>query len=67
MPMYEYKCTVCENLFERLLNFKESSEDQFCPDPDCGALCEKQVPKTSFILKGDGWTEKFYPNTGRGA
>lgn len=34
MPLYEYRCTVCGNRFERLRSFSQVNEPLACPD--CG-------------------------------
>ncbi len=39
MPMYEYKCTKCENLFEHLARSMSEAAPK-CPE--CGGKTEKQ-------------------------
>ncbi|MEA3221863.1 MAG: zinc ribbon domain-containing protein [Thermodesulfobacteriota bacterium] len=52
MPIYEYKCTKCSNVFEVLQKFSDAPIDS-CPR--CGGHVEKLVSKSSFHLKGSGW------------
>ena len=39
MPVYEYRCPDCTNLFEKLVSFSEASRDVNCPT--CGAQASK--------------------------
>jgi putative FmdB family regulatory protein len=52
MPIYEYKCEVCEHVFEEWQkDFKEREVN--CPQ--CGGKAKRLISHTSFILKGSGW------------
>ncbi len=48
MPMYEYRCTACNNQFELRQKFS---------DPPA---IEKMISSTAFSLKGDGWFNTGY-------
>ena len=54
MPIYEYKCDLCNGLWEELQRFSDE------PLTVCKS-CEKEggvhkiVSKTSFVLKGENW------------
>lgn len=54
MPIFDYICTECKKVFEKLVRTESIVE---CPS--CGAKCEKQLnaPGT-FIGSGDGWFGK---------
>lgn len=58
MPIYEYECRPCKERFERLLSYKESDKPQRCVK--CGKEARKQVSRTSFALKGNGWASDGY-------
>jgi len=62
MPLYVYKCEVCQTKVEILQAFGD-------PSPHCGACAlddgtsvpmKKQVALTSFTLKGGGWAKDNY-------
>jgi putative FmdB family regulatory protein len=52
MPVYEYRCTACNHLFELLQKFADAPADQ-CPK--CGGAVHKMVSASAFSLKGGGW------------
>lgn len=59
MPLFDFKCDVCGNTAEYLMRLGE-------PNPEvclnCGA-CDsmiKQLGRTTFQLKGDGWAKDLY-------
>lgn len=53
MPIYEYRCTACGNLFEEWVKHFDSPEHEPCPK--CGGDAARIVSNTSFVLKGGGW------------
>ena len=52
MPVYEYRCNVCNIQFELRQKFSDQPADQ-CPE--CGGTVRKIVSAVSFSLKGAGW------------
>ena len=56
MAIYEYKCTKCEKVFERIVSVADSSKAVFC---DCSpkAKAKKIISAPSFRLEGSGWYE----------
>jgi putative FmdB family regulatory protein len=58
--MYGYKCTnkKCEHEFEEIQNIKEKPLKK-CPKCKKNTL-KRLIGNTSFVLKGGGWTPKFY-------
>ena len=56
MPIYEYKCTKCNKVFERIISVADSSKAVFC---DCSpkAKAKKIISAPSFRLEGSGWYE----------
>ena len=57
MPIYEYECTSCCNVFEV---FQRMTEDSLTNCPDCSGRVKKLVSMSSFQLKGGGWYADGY-------
>ena len=57
MPMYEYRCTICNHQFELRQKF---SDEPVGECPLCGAVVKKLISATAFSLKGDGWFNGGY-------
>lgn len=56
MPLYDFKCIVCDCVLERRQKHEE-------PNPDCeecGNPTERLITNTSFVLKGEGWYKDGY-------
>lgn len=54
MPIYEYRCTDCQQLFEEWCRHIEDKDTQHtCPI--CKGKAERLISQTSFALKGGGW------------
>jgi putative FmdB family regulatory protein len=53
MPVYEYACPTCRNIFEEWLKFSETTESMPCPK--CGSRAQRIISNTAFVLKGGGW------------
>lgn len=58
MPIYEYKCPKCGNVFEEWGKASESHREEACPV--CGTPSPRIMSRTSFVLKGDGWYVSDY-------
>lgn len=54
MPIYEYRCTECQQLFEE---WCKHVEDESIPHacPICKGRSTRIISNTSFALKGGGW------------
>ena len=52
MPIYEYKCLECERHFEKMLKISDPPLEK-CDS--CGGKVEKQISRTGFQFKGEGW------------
>ncbi len=52
MPIYEYRCEDCEQIFEE---WQRNFEEKQVICPVCGSNAERIISNTSFILKGSGW------------
>jgi len=52
MPIYEYRCNICNIQFDLRQKFSDPPADR-CPT--CGGTVRKLVSAASFSLKGGGW------------
>ncbi len=59
MPIYEYKCNDCQQIFEEWQRTYDTS-GKCCPV--CGGNAEHIISNTSFMLKGSGWYSTEYGN-----
>ncbi len=57
MPIYEYRCNACEQIFEEWQN---SFDDKHPDCPVCGGSAERILSNTTFVLKGGGWYVSEY-------
>lgn len=57
MPIYEYRCKACGEIFER---FQRISDAPVRKCPKCGKGVERLISQTSFTLKGEGWYKDGY-------
>ena len=63
MPIYEYKCKVCEHKFDKL---QKLNDPPLTDCPDCGKPeLVKLVSAAGFRLKGTGWYETDFKNSGK--
>ena len=58
MPIYEYCCRKCGNVFEEWVKTFDSPELESCPK--CGGESERIMSHTSFKLEGGGWFASCY-------
>jgi putative FmdB family regulatory protein len=54
MPIYEYRCSECTDLFEKRLSFSESASGADCPG--CGARASKLLSTFAAIGSAGGTT-----------
>ena len=52
MPIYEYKCVDCGTHIEKM---QKISDAPLTVCENCGGKMEKQVSRTGFQFKGEGW------------
>ena len=52
MPIYEYRCSDCEHIFEE---WQKGFEDKDVACPVCGHKAKRIISNTAFVLKGTGW------------
>ena len=55
MPIYEYKCLICEHQFEVIQRLSDNPVES-CPECNEKSV-KKLVSAPSFRLKGGGWYE----------
>lgn len=58
MPVYEYRCDEGHE-FEIQQKITDPPLEE-CQEEGCEAPVQKQISKTSFILKGGGWFRDGY-------
>jgi putative FmdB family regulatory protein len=61
MPMYEYKCAKCGEVFELIQKF---SDEPLHEHPGCGGGVEKLVSAAALKFKGSGWYVNDYGRNG---
>jgi putative FmdB family regulatory protein len=57
MPVYEYRCSKCGNVFERI---QKMSDAPLTVHDECGGTVEKLISRSGFHLKGSGWYATDY-------
>jgi putative FmdB family regulatory protein len=62
MPIYEYQCSQCGEVFEI---FHKIDEDCKVTCPKCLRPAKKLISATNFVLKGPGFYVNDYPSTTR--
>ncbi len=61
MPIYHYKCKICDGRFAVKENRMNSNTERDCiAVPLCSGLAIRIVAPTSFKLKGKGWYKDGY-------
>jgi len=58
MPIYEYECRRCKEIFEI---FHKIDEDCKVACPKCLGPAKKLISATNFVLKGSGFYVTDYP------
>ncbi len=61
MPVYEYECSACSNVFEVQQKISDAPLTQ-CSQ--CGGIVKKLVSSSAFHLKGGGWYNDGYSSKG---
>ena len=64
MPIYEYKCLDCGAHVEKM---QKITEAPLTVCENCGGKLEKQVSRTGFQFKGEGWYVTDYAGKKSGA
>ena len=62
MPIYEFECTACHSVFERLQKIADP-DPETCPE--CGQpRVKRRLTAPSFRLAGSGWYETDFKKDG---
>ena len=62
MPIYEYQCNRCDEVFEI---FHKIDEQGKVTCPKCLGPAKKLISTTNFVLKGSGFYVNDYPSKSR--
>ncbi|RBP53244.1 FmdB family zinc ribbon protein [Arenicella xantha] len=65
MPIYLYRCADCGHSLEALQKMSDAKLTD-CPECQAPAL-QKQITAAAFKLKGTGWYETDFKNSGKPA
>lgn len=60
MPIYEYRCDACSNVFEEWHRHADDIAEVACPE--CTKQAHRLISSTTFVLKGGGWYVTEYGN-----
>lgn len=63
MPLYEYRCSKCERVFEIIQKF---SDEPLTVHEGCGGAVERLISPPAFQFKGSGWYITDYAKSGGG-
>jgi putative FmdB family regulatory protein len=61
MPLYEYKCAKCGEVFEVIQKF---SDEPLKEHPECGGAVERLLSPPALQFKGSGWYVNDYGRNG---
>lgn len=56
--LYQYKCPNCDHEFDVQKPLAKMYDEERCPV--CREVAERQISRTSFQLKGQGWAKDNY-------
>ena len=59
MPIYEYQCSSCQKLSD-VLQKLDDPPPASCPSCGAEGTLSRVVSRTSFVLKGGGWSADLY-------
>jgi putative FmdB family regulatory protein len=64
MPLYEYRCKSCNQVFEKMQKF---SDEPLTVHEACGGEVERLISAPAFQFKGSGWYITDYARSNGGA
>jgi len=64
MPLYEYECEQCGDIFEVMQKF---SDEPLVTHEKCGGPVHKRLSAPALQFKGSGWYITDYAKSGKGA
>ena len=65
MPVYEYQCPRCGEVYEEEFRIGQAPSCIDCADEDCGGAARLVISSPTFILKGSCWANDGYGPTSR--
>jgi putative FmdB family regulatory protein len=63
MPLYEYQCASCGDIFEVIQKF---SDEPLHEHPGCGGPVKRLISPPALQFKGSGWYVTDYGRNGSG-
>lgn len=63
MPLYEFQCTKCEKVVELQMSMDDETTP-LCCEENCGIEMVRIISRSTFHLKGLGWSSEGYSKTG---
>ncbi|HEY2843335.1 MAG TPA: FmdB family zinc ribbon protein [Bryobacteraceae bacterium] len=63
MPVYEYRCSKCDKVFEKMQKF---ADEPLTIHEDCGGAVERLISAPGLHFKGSGWYITDYARSGSG-
>jgi putative FmdB family regulatory protein len=63
VPLYEYRCTKCNHVFEKIQKF---SDPHVTECPKCGSAIEQVISAPAVQFKGAGWYVNDYAKKSSG-
>ncbi|MFW5734673.1 MAG: FmdB family zinc ribbon protein [Oceanidesulfovibrio sp.] len=55
MPLYEYRCSVCNSEFEELMNASTTDDECHAPAcPKCGSTQTRRIMSAAAVRSGSG-------------
>lgn len=61
MPLYEYRCSACGEVFEKMQKF---SDQPLKVHDKCGGPVQRLISAPAFHFKGSGWYVTDYARSG---
>src|SRR5258708_542065 len=61
MPLYEYRCSKCDTVFELIQKFADAP---LTVHEGCGGAVERLISAPGLHFKGSGWYVTDYKNSG---
>ena len=60
MPLYSYRCSLCGNVDDIIVDTKKRDNKFPCEQEGCTGIMIRELDAPSFHLKGGGWFKDGY-------
>ena len=60
MPLYSYRCSLCGNVDDIIIDTKKRDNKFPCEQEGCTGIMIRELDAPSFHLKGGGWFKDGY-------